>query len=229
VRKFNLDDLPVDHNILEESTIRGDIDVEQLIFRQIERTYVSALQDEAYFAANVRLLLSTVPSHKQAQIRERAAEYTSTTQTYQYKYWCGVPLGTPDKPINGSPMLVEEDVTDWHTLFELILSALEECGVTWKFEKWTIEIGRVDADGKSPMPTPNLTRAVDTSNMHSSQSALVASDVQAAEPEKYKRPCAICGGHISPGTGKFYMHRIVHKKDCFDIAKAKWVSEQENV
>lgn len=218
MKKFNPDELPVDEDLLEETPIHAELNIESLIFRQIERCYISTIQSEELFAANVRALLSTIPSHKQTEILDKEDEYKSIIQHYEYKYNCGVPLGTPEEPICGSPWLAEEEIIDWHKLFELILTSLEECGITWKFEKWTIEVGAVEKGKNIPPPTPIFAgkfkrpvTAEETSNGHDKE-----------EPKKYAHICAVCGNPIEKNEGKIYNHKRVHKKDCYAIAKAKW-------
>lgn len=221
-RKFNPGELPISNNVLEETPLHGELNIEQLVFRQIERTELSALQDEAYFASNVRLLLSMVPSHKREEIENRQDEYVSETESLHYKYWCGVPMGTPENPINGSPSLMKETNTDWHKLFEIILEAFEESGLTWKIDKQTIEIGQVP-EKVSTQPTP-----VFNSKFEPPKIPIMTDSPQTGEPEvpkKNQRPCSICGQHVLPGTGKFFNHKLVHIKDCLEIAKTKWGNE----
>ena len=218
-RRYEPDDLNVDKNLLESNPIKGELNIESLVFRQIERTYQSALQDETLFASNVRLLLSSVPTNKRLEILEQTDEYTSTNQTYQYKYWCGVPLGTPHHPVNGSPAVIEEENIDWHKLFEIILAALEECGLTWKFDRWTIEVGAVEKDKPSPTPTP----VFDNPFINTPPSEPGSTIPSQATPQKNAHPCAICNQPVSgKGTAQFYKHKRVHIKECLDIAKAKW-------
>jgi len=227
-KKFNPADLPVDSSVLEDTPIKGELNIESLIFRQIERTYMSALQDESLFASNVRLLLSTVPSHKRYEILEQSNEYTSITQQYQFKYCCGVPMGTVDKPVSGSPSLIEEEVIDWHKLFEMILAALEDCGISWKFEQWTIEAGKVEKEKSMPVPTPVFTSAHNPSIDPSTSTATPEQiNPVAPAPVKNQRPCSICSQHVNPGTGVFYNHKLVHKEACLDVAKTKWGNPDE--
>lgn len=220
MRKINPKDLSVDDDLLEESPIHGELDIEALVFRQIERTANSASQDETLFANNVRVLMTYLPEYKQEEIQDRSGEYTSTIQRWQFKYWCGVPLGTIEEPINGSPALIEEEITDWHQLFQILMNTFEQCGVTWKRDDLTVEARRVDESRSSPVPTPVFAEAP-TQSM--TTEALIVPKVDV--PKIKRRCCQICGEHIAPKTGTFYKHRLVHIKDCFDIAKTKWIDQ----
>jgi hypothetical protein len=214
--------VPADEKLLEEATIRGELDIETLVFRQIERTSQSALQDETLFSVNVRILMSMLPSHKRSEVLERDDEYTSIQTRYDYKYCCGVPMGTPEKPVCGSPALVEEEVIDWHKLYEIVLDTFEECGITWKFDKWTVEIGAVEEKEKA-LPIPAITNRF--KNAVAEEPALE----QAPQREiKHGRACAICRKHVNPGTGCYFKgkdmtsRKIVHKEGCLNIAKIRW-------
>jgi hypothetical protein len=215
-KKFNFDEINADEKLLEESPIHGELDVEMLAFRQIERTAQSASQDEMLFACNVRILMSYLPSHKRAEVEGRADEYTSIEEHYEYKYNCGVPLGTPEHPICGSPWVNTEEVTDWHLLFQIILDTFEEVGVTWKFDKWTIEVGATE-DKAKVLAAPMF------KNRFKHEDVLK----EDAEP-KHTRKCHMCHVHIEPNTGRYYKAKgwtssvVVHRKDCYDLAVLQW-------
>ncbi len=217
-KEFNKDQLGIPSNLRGPTPIKGKLDVEQLIFKQIERTAQSAIQDESLFAANVRLLMSMLPQYKRDELKNMSAEYTSTSQNYQYKYFCGVPLGTPDHPINGSPFLNEEENIDWHLLFELIMNSYEDIGFTFKSDTRAIEVR--DPDGALVLPTPTF-EATDT-----------PAAIEQAKAEKTRRryDCKVCGKHIEHGTGKQIPDPrdptgktiITIHKDCIDVAKTIW-------
>lgn len=228
MRKYKPEELNIDPDLIEETPIQGEIDVESLVFRQIERTSLSALQDESIFASNVRVLLSHLPSHKRAEVLNRTDEYTSTVQRLQYKYWCGVPLGTLNEPINGSPELIEEEVIDWHKLFEIVIDAFESCGVTWQFDKWTIEVGNVSVERPLSPPTPVFTNTYEDQTPSATQIEQPTLQIENTKPNRKLRPCAICSKHVEKGTGIFYLHKVVHKKECLDIAKVKWKDQPPN-
>ena len=211
-------DLNVEPSAIDETAIRGKLDIQALIFRQVERCAAAAQQDETLFAANVRILLSMLPKIKRDELMDRSDEYTSTSQTYQYKYFCGVPLGTPDHPINGSPFLNEEENIDWHLLFELIMNSYEDIGFTFKSDTRAIEVR--DPDGALALPTPTF-EATDT-----------PAAIEQAKAEKTRRryDCKVCGKHIENGTGKQIPDPrdptgktiITIHKDCIDVAKTIW-------
>ena len=218
MKVYDPKDLPVSKSVLEETPLYNKLDVSSLVFRQLERTNISALMGEESFATNVRLLMSHVPSHKRDEILERRDDYVSVVKQYKYKHWCGVPMGTPKHPINGSPFVVEEEITDWHMLYEICLDVLEECGITWKFEKWTIEVGAVEEKKETPLPTPvfakDLKQKINTEKV---------SPEKEIKTKKHRWKCVICGDPIvGKGTSVFYKNKRVHKNECLDLAKLKW-------
>jgi len=221
LRVYDPKSLPVNQSTLEETPLYNKIDVASIVFRQIERTNMSASQGEELFASNVRLLMSHVPSHKRDEILERSEEFTSTSKSLQFKFWCGVPMGTVEHPVNGSPFEIEEEVIDWHKLYEVVLDILEDCGITWKFEKWTVEVGAVEKKKEVPPPTPAFKKKSKIKVQMESFSQEVEK-----KSKKRKRPCAICGNDIvGRGTSVNYKHRRVHKDKCLDIAKLKWKND----
>jgi hypothetical protein len=208
-KRINPKDLKLDKDLLEDTPIHGELDIEALVFRQIERTHQAAVQDEVVFAANVRLLLNLLPTHKRDEIVERSDEYTSVSEHYEYKYWCGVPMGTIEKPVNRSPYKITEEVIDWYKMLEIILSAFEECGVTWKTESWTVEAGKIkDEEPVLKTPTPVFKK-----------------DVVKEEPEKRFKRCAVCGLKIERGTGANYKGNLVHRDKCLSSIKSSFLSE----
>lgn len=228
MRKFKPEELTVEEDLLTGEPMLGEVNIESLVFRQIERCSIAATQDESLFAANVRVLLSMLPEGKRKEVLEQSDEYIEKVERWQYRYWCGVPVGTPENPINGSPSLVQEDVYDWHKLFELILKALEDSNLTWRYEKWTIEVGKVEEDKveETPIPTPLLPSEVKQSETPKPLPEQPTDD-KGMVPEKKQRirRCAICGQHIAPKTGVFYQQRLVHKESCWAVARAKWSKE----
>lgn len=219
MREYKPKDLPIKESLLKEIPIHGQLNIEQIVFRLMEHTNLSASQDEIVFASYVRLLMSYIPSHKRETIINRREEYIETVQAYQYKYNCGVPLGTPKHPINGSPALIEEENIDWHKLLEIIIETYEACGLTWKFDKWTVEVGAVKEEEKSiPPPTP----VFESSFGHKKQTTKTTQEPKEL-PKHFAHTCAVCGNPIPKGKGKIFKHKRVHKKGCLDIAKTKWV------
>lgn len=220
MKRYQLDELPVKKSLLEETPIHGELNIEQIVFRLMEHTNVSASQDELIFASYVRLLMSYLPGHKRASVYERETEYMDVKECWHYKYNCGVPLGTPEEPINGSPYKVEETVIDWHKLFEIIVQTYEDCGLTWKFDKWTIEAGKVE-DTKNVQPTPVF------ASDFVAETQTEQGTVKPEQPSTYTHVCAVCNQPIMKGEGKIFKHKRVHKKGCLDIAKTKWINEPD--
>lgn len=209
MRRYKPKDIPVKQELLDEVPIHGQLNIEQIVFRLMELTNHSASQDESIFASYIRLLMSYLPSHKRDTILERSDEFMEIAKTLQYKYNCGVPLGTPEHPINGSPALIEEEVYDWYKLLEIILDIFEECGVTWKIEPWTIETGKLKIEENTKFPTP-----------------VYRKDMLKKEPEKRFKRCAICGLKIERGTGANYNGKLVHREKCLSACKAEFLSEK---
>ena len=221
-KEYEKKDLNVEPSAIDETAIRGKLDIQALIFRQVERCASAAQQDETLFAANVRILLSMLPKIKRDELMDRSDEYTSTSQTYQYKYFCGVPLGTPDHPINGSPALTDEETIDWHKLFEMIMHAFEEIGYTFKIDSQTVEI-MPQEDAKEYLPEPSLPDQSTTPQSTTPTTSTSPTD------EKRRYNCPICQQHIQHGTGERILDprtgkmKTVHKGECSTRAKQTWV------
>jgi hypothetical protein len=109
-KRIDPKELNVNVDELNDINIHSDLNIEQLIFRQIERTHQAATQDETVFAVNVRILMNMIPAHRYDDIVNRTDEYTSVVERWEYKHFCGVPLGTPAEPVCGSPYKVNEEV-----------------------------------------------------------------------------------------------------------------------
>lgn len=216
MKKINRNDLNIDDDLLDDVNIKGKLDIEMLLFRQIERTNQASVQDEIIFAANVNILLNMIPLNKRAEILTNEGNYTSIEQRYDYKYNCGVPMGTPEHSVCGSPRVVTEEITDWHMLYRLIMEALELTNLTWKRESTVVDAGRIVNGKPSPVPTPLLIQAPPQETPKQ--------EMQVAEPiKRIKQPkCPICGDYIKLKTGVHFKHRLIHI-DCMDIAKVKWI------
>ena len=223
-KKIDAKDLGIEDDQLNENSIHDKINIEILIFRQILATSQAASQDESIFTANIRVLLSMIPATKRDEIQQRTDEYTSTTTRWDYKMFCGVPLGTPEEPINGSPRIVEEEATDWHLLFEIILHALEELGITWKRENVTVEVGGLeDKESAKIKPTPvfsNTPTQQDEPNI----------SYPTTTPAKTKNlpTCGICGKHVAVDTGMHFKHIQIHLA-CLDRAKIEWANLEKGI
>ena len=213
MNKIDKNDLNVSDDLLEDSNIQSKVNVEQLIFRQIERTNLAATQDETYFSANVRILLSMIPISKRDEILERTDEYVSTETHYEWKHWCGVPLGTVENPVNGSPAQVTNEVYDWHRLYEIILASLEDLGITWKKDAWTVETVRIVEGKPAPKPTPVFLDAPQAKEL-----TQTTEETKPVEPKvtqvKRNRRCynAKCRKQIESGTGVFKDGHLFHKE-----------------
>jgi hypothetical protein len=127
----------------EEPGIQGKVSIEDLVRRQIDRTLISESTDPTLFEANVQLLMSMLPSGKLKALYAREAEFKTKIVDMRPE-WCGRRVG---------PLKTEKQ-TDYLKLFELVLEAFEDCGLTWKIKNETVELGRVKLSTKSPKPTP---------------------------------------------------------------------------
>lgn len=153
---------------LEELTIRGHLSIEDLVRRQIDRCNLSMSgMDPSIFEANVRALLSMLPSHKRAEVMTRENDFNTTGTEYEFQYNCNMRMGTPDNPVTSdglppnedrsnviSPVPVEVERTDYEKLYEIIIESLESVGLTWNIEAKFVEHGAV-VDTTVP---PNITQ-----------------------------------------------------------------------
>ena len=142
----------------ENVTLREKLDTRTLVFRQIERCNNAVSNpDPAVFEAHVRALLAMLPANKRDAIKGVAETFTSKTARYMYKSFCGQNIGTPENPMIDeetgetlSPILVEEEVTDYEALYEIILNSLQKAGLTWSVESKFAEYGKVMKSSKIP-------------------------------------------------------------------------------
>ena len=129
--------------------IEGELSIQNIAKQQINRCLISAsMYDPSSFEMNVTKLLSILPKKQRDAIREREEEYIETYASLKYKHNCGVPMGTPENPVKDeqtgsiiSPVPVEETTTNYDLLYEFILEAFEEIGVSWKPEQQISETG----------------------------------------------------------------------------------------
>ena len=142
-KKFDPKSFPIPEKDLKDTTLFNKIDIAQTVFRQMERINQASLISEEALASAIRILMVLIPKDRRAELKERSDEYTSTISRYEFKYWCGVPMGTVEHPINGSPFLIEEQNVDWFAVYEICVEIFEDLGITWKTEKWTREAGKI--------------------------------------------------------------------------------------
>lgn len=120
---------------LENIRLRDDIGHSGNIQMLIRLCYMAA-DDPVVFSWRVDLLRRSLPTavKDSEEFRERLAECIPDPEPrWEYRYFCGVPIGTPEHPIGGSPYRVEGDPdVDWPAIFELCLDFLEREGVTWR-------------------------------------------------------------------------------------------------
>jgi len=201
---------------LSDPELNASLSIDQLVWRHIDRTNISAMKDEGLFAANVRALLSLLPKYKREEIEERREEYITRTQEYVYKYFSGVPIGTPENPICGSPTLVENEEVDWYRLYELILDAFEETGISWKYTKETIELGMVEEKRDEPTPYFFDEEELEADEKEKKEEK---EEEEEGENKETSRICFVCKKPLAYGSGTVFWKKLVHKGKCLDKLK----------
>jgi len=113
--------------------LRDDIGHEANIRLLIRLCYL-AVGDDDLFARRVDLLRRQLPRavKESEEFQRRLEECTVEYEEWVYKYNCGVPMGTPEEPVAGSPRLVTRTETDWMAVFELCIEELEKLNITWQ-------------------------------------------------------------------------------------------------
>ena len=147
-----------------ELSIKQDLSPETIVFRAIDRCNQLALTDdiEGYKKA-VETIMDNLHPDKLVEIQEMKAEYTK--EVWVYRKWGTRKVGTPEKPIHGSPAL--ETRIDHRKLFHLIIKAFTDTGSYWKTEATNKEYGlfpqeEFKGDPATPefdlkkKPSPNL-------------------------------------------------------------------------
>ncbi len=92
--------------------------------------------------------------------RLEEGSYIRKVPRLRYEYYCGVRLGTEERPMLNddgtprSPVLEEFEETDYYRLFTIIQDKLEEANLSWKQELGNEEGGKIDVKKKDPPPTP---------------------------------------------------------------------------
>ena len=208
-------DLNLSDDVLSENAIKGEISIEMLTFRQIERTAQSALQDETLFAANVRVLMTFLPASKREDILSRSDEYLSVETHWVFKQCCNVNMGTIEHPICGSPYKQTNEVQDWHKLFELCMNALEDLGLIWKRENNTVETGGLEDRDVKTKPTP-----VFVNQMNPESNPLPQ------QLEKRLPTCQVSGEVVKIGEGMHYKGKLI-KRSNLEKAKLAWADVEK--
>lgn len=144
------------------------LDITYVVLEQIRRVMAAASEGDEYKYGNcVEGLLNLLPSENRLRLESDKIKegYTETVEQPVYKYSCGHPMGTVEKPVfrnypsdwnyHGgppevvSPIMEEVVQTDYNKLFKLIMSEFEEIGVSWKVESKGNVDKRID-----PLPRP---------------------------------------------------------------------------
>ena len=148
--------------------VHQKLNIDYLVNKQIDRINTAAVEGDLQKYSNaVEALLSNLPreNRKRLESDKYKEMYTVKIEDYEYKFSCGHKMGSPENPIfrnlstdwnykGGpkelvSPIPVEREEIDYVKLFKLIMSELEDLGITWKKEsKGNVE-KRIDAK-----PTP---------------------------------------------------------------------------
>ena len=93
--------------VLKSAEIRGDLDPSQLVFRQMDRcNQLMTDIDPWVFEQSVYGLMDNLHPRKLLEVINRSKDYTDKGEEWEYDYYAGTQIGTPEKPVNGSPRLV---------------------------------------------------------------------------------------------------------------------------
>jgi len=149
---------------LEDRGVRGELSVEDLVRRQMERCNIAATYaDPSIFEASAEILRNWLPKQKKDELDSMVEEFTTTEEKWVYKYCCGTPMGTPERPVKDregriiSPIKEGDvQVVDYRKMYEIILELFEDAKLTWKTEAMTAEIGRVKEKTPNPPATPDF-------------------------------------------------------------------------
>jgi len=162
----------IDHVFDENQKIQGKLELEDIVRRQIDRCNTSAT-DMFLFSRNVEMLMNLLPSGRLKEIQDRKGEYVEEITSWEFEYWGSIPLGTIEKPyyvntpdspywdggepILKSPVRVKKFITNYEKLYTLVLSMLEQVGLTWRMQVVEIEGGSVDFNESADVDTPHPT------------------------------------------------------------------------
>lgn len=152
---------------------REKLDIGQIFLLQLNRTNIGINSlDEAAYEAMVRQLMRQLPQKSRLWVLEQTDEYNLEIERFDYNYFCGVPIGTPENPmmkendlgipyqverdekgnINWddpniiSPHLVSETITDYEELNTVIMRAAENDNLTWRVDTWEEDAGDTEEE-----------------------------------------------------------------------------------
>lgn len=156
---------------LESLNIRDRVPMSRTVYLQIERCNISCSGvDPAIFEANVRMLLTMIPSYKQKEVMSRSKEYNNEVEEFVFQNYCNIQLGSTSKPLMSkdrhgirhivkrdeaenidwedpnilSPQFVKSVDTDYEELYKVIINCLESANITWRVEGKTVEMGKIN-------------------------------------------------------------------------------------
>ena len=135
----------------EKPNIQGRIPIEWSLGRQIERCNITnSAIDPSLFEKNVKTLIPLLPDSVRDEVsRFMENECVTKVDKLEFKRFCGVPMGTLNKPHKNadgdviSPITVTEEYVDYEKLYARIMTAIEDLGLTWKTGSGLIDTGRV--------------------------------------------------------------------------------------
>ncbi len=129
--------------IFEKPPIEESYDYAEQVRRQIERCLESsAIQEkelrEGTYRACILALANLIPQEDQDEDFEKAlATCITDEQKWVYRKRGGRKVGTPENPMNGSPELKTEKVTDWDKYFTVVFNKFVELKVTVRRGSYT--------------------------------------------------------------------------------------------
>lgn len=219
-RSFTPQELGMNPATANDVTIHDTLDIDQIVYRQILATQQS--QDDATFAANVEKLACYIPTNKQQLLIERQEEYIVHSKYWMFKHMCNVAMNPTNDPVLreqlGSPYLVEEDVVNYISKFQVIMQILEAIGMTWKvddFEQEVTKPKKVD-----PPKTPLF------ENIYHAE----VTEEQTTPEQTYIPTCRMCGDNIdtikNPGTRHKQFHKLICAK-CVTLADIQYTKFKE--
>lgn len=134
---------------LENPTISNKLSIEYFLTAQLIRCFNALTDPESNFGDQVMALGAIMPSYLQERLDKYLEdECTESNEIYEYRYFAGVALGTPNSPIRDdtgepvSPVKTTQTNIDYVKFFREILKCLEEMRMTWKPDRTTMEVGK---------------------------------------------------------------------------------------